>query len=186
ADMRKAHHVDHLGIHPQKASAKPQAADPGVPLYSLGLLVPVGRITSAQMRGVADLAERYGNGDIRLTVQQNVIIPNIPESRIGAVVEEPLLKELSHDPSPIMRGLVSCTGIDYCHMALIETKGWAVEVARELERRTAGRKIQPLSIHWSGCPAGCGMHQVATIGLQGCRSRVNNQVVDAAHICVKG
>jgi ferredoxin-nitrite reductase len=156
------------------------------PLYSLGLLVPVGRITSAQMRGVADLAERYGNGDIRLTVQQNVIIPNIPNSRIGAVVEEPLLKELPHDPSPILRGLVSCTGIDYCHMALIETKGWAVEVARELERRTAGHKVQPLTIHWSGCPAGCGMHQVSTIGLQGCRSRINGAVVDAAHVTVNG
>jgi ferredoxin-nitrite reductase len=85
-----------------------------------------------------------------------------------------------------MRGLVSCTGNDYCHMALIETKGWAIEVARELERRTAGRKIQPLTIHWSGCPAGCGMHQVATLGLQGCRSRVQGEIVDAAHVCVKG
>jgi nitrite reductase (NADH) large subunit len=216
ADMRKAHHVDHLGIQPQKRQldcglriadcgleerTAGFGSDPAVcgirnpqsaihnqtePLYSLGLMVPVGRITTAQMRGVADLAERYGNGDIRLTVQQNVIIPNIPESRIGAVVEEPLLKELPHDPSPIMRGLVSCTGIDYCHMALIETKGWAVEVARELERRTAGHKVQPLTIHWSGCPAGCGMHQVSTIGLQGCRSRVNGNVVDAAHVTVNG
>ena len=59
-------------------------------------------------------------------------------------------------------------------------------MARELERRTAGRKVQPLTIHWSGCPAGCGLHQVATIGLQGCRSRVNGQVVDAAHVCVNG
>jgi len=215
-DMRKAHHVDHLGIQPQKkqpdcglqiadcgledrapasSSARalsgirnPQSAirNQEEPRYSLGLLVPVGRITSAQMRGVAELAERYGNGDIRLTVQQNVIIPNIPESRIGAVVEEPLLKELPHDPSPIMRGLVACTGIDYCHMALIETKGWAVEVARELEKRTAGHKIQPLTIHWSGCSAGCGMHQVSTIGLQGCRSRVNGTVIDAAHVTVKG
>ncbi len=191
-DMRKAHHVDHLGIQPQRtvvqtaASAKPQAAEAGEPRYSLGLLVPVGRITSAQMRGVADIAERYGDGDIRLTVQQNVIIPNIPESRIGAVVEEPLLRDLPHDPSPIMRGLVACTGIDYCHMALIETKGWALEVARELEKRTAGQKIEPLTIHWSGCSAGCGMHQVSTIGLQGCRSRVNGTVVDAAHVMVKG
>jgi sulfite reductase beta subunit-like hemoprotein len=55
-----------------------------------------------------------------------------------------------------------------------------------LEKRTAGRKIQPLTIHWSGCPAGCGMHQVSTIGLQGCRSRVNNEVVDSAHVYVNG
>src|SRR5262249_10470362 len=90
------------------------------------------------------------------------------------------------DPSPILRGLVSCTGNDYCHMALIETKGWALKVAGELEKRTAGRKLKPLTIHWSGCPAGCGLHQVATIGLQGCRSRVNGEVVDAAHVYVNG
>jgi nitrite reductase (NADH) large subunit len=182
-DMRKKHHVDHLGIHPQK---RPPAGSEGPQLYYVGLLVPVGRITTAQLRGVADLAERYGNSDVRVTTAQNVVLCNIPESRLGELRDEPLLQELTYDPSPIMRGLVSCTGIDYCGLALIETKGYAIEVARELERRTAGRKIQPLTIHWSGCPAGCGLHQVSTIGLQGCRSRVNGQVVDAAHVCVKG
>ena len=181
-DLRKKHHVDHLGIQPQK---QPGAHD-GPGLYYIGVLVPVGRITTAQMRSVADLAERYGNGEIRVTVGQNLIIPNIPETRIGALTDEPLFQELPYDPSPIMRGLVSCTGVDYCGMALIETKGYAIQVARELEKRTAGRKVLPLTIHWSGCPAGCGLHQVATIGLQGCRSRINGEVVDSAHVCVKG
>jgi ferredoxin-nitrite reductase len=179
-DLRKTHHTDHLGIHPQKVAA-------GEPeLYSAGLLVPVGRITTAQLRGVADLAERYGDGGVRLTVQQNLVLTGIPGSRVGALTEEPLLKELPHDPSPILRGLVSCTGNDYCHMALIETKGWALKVARELERRTAGSKIAPLTIHWSGCSAGCGMHGVSTIGLQACRTRVSGTIVDAAHVTVKG
>jgi nitrite reductase (NADH) large subunit len=183
-DLRKKHHTDHLGINPQK---RPGAFDDGPELHYVGMLVPVGRITTAQMRGVADLAERYGTGDIRVTVQQNLIVPNIRGDRIGALADEPLFHELSYAPSPIMRGLVSCTGIDYCHMALIETKGYAIQVARELERRTAGRKVLPLTIHWSGCPAGCGMHQVSTIGLQGCRSRINGgEIVDAAHVCVKG
>jgi nitrite reductase (NADH) large subunit len=181
-DLRKQHQVDHLGIHPQKS---PPGYE-GPPLHSVGLLVPVGRITTAQMRGVADLAERYGSGDLRLTVQQNLLIANVPENRLGALTEEPLLRELPFDPSPILRGLVSCTGMDYCHFALIETKDWAIQVAQELERRTQGRKLAPLTIHWSGCPAGCGMHQVATIGLQGCRARVNGQVVDAAHVYVDG
>ncbi len=181
-EVRKKHHVDHLGIHPQK---KVRGCE-GPPLHSVGLHVPVGRITTAQMRGVADLAEFYGNGEVRLTVQQNLVLPNVPEDKLGTLTEEPLLKELSYDPSPILRGLVSCVGIDYCHFALIETKGWAIEVARELEMRTAGRKIAPLTIHWSGCPSGCGMHQVATIGLQGCRSRVNNEIVDAAHVYLNG
>jgi ferredoxin-nitrite reductase len=181
-DMRKKQHVDHLGIHPQKR----HAGDEGPNLFYVGFLVPVGRITTAQLRGVADLAERYGNGDIRVTVGQNLIIPNIPENRIGALTEEPLFQELPFDPSPIMRGLVACTGNDYCGLALIDTKGYAIEVAKELEKRTQGAKLQPLTMHWSGCPAGCGLHQVATIGLQGCRSRVNGEVVDATHVCVKG
>jgi nitrite reductase (NADH) large subunit len=181
-EMRKKHHVDHLGIHPQK---RPPGHD-GPTCYSVGLLVPVGRIATAQVRGVADLAERYGNGEVRLTVQQNLVIPNVPEDRLGALTDEPLLAELPHDPSPIMRGLVACVGSDYCHFALIETKGWALKVARALEERTAGRKIAPLTIHWSGCPAGCGMHQVATIGLQACRARVAGEVVDAAHVHISG
>src|SRR5262249_27446117 len=95
-------------------------------------------------------------------------------------------QELPFDPSPVLRGLVACTGIDYCHLALIETKDWAVRVARELERRAAGRPVAPLTIRWSGCSAGCGLHQSATIGLQGCRTRVDGKIVEAAHVCVNG
>ncbi len=181
-DLRKKHHVDHLGIHPQRRSAH----DSGPPLHYAGLLVPVGRITTAQMRGLCDLAERYGNGDIRLSVQQNVIVPNIPEDKLGAFTQEPLLKELPFDPSPVMRGLVTCTGTDYCHLALIDTKEVALELGRELERRTAGKKVLPLTVHLSGCSAGCALHQTATIGLQACRTRVNGEIVDAAHVCVNG
>lgn len=181
-DVRKKHHADHLGINPQKRSPH----DEGPALYYAGMLVPVGRITTAQMRGVADIAERYGNGDVRVTVAQNLIVANVPEDRIGALSDEPIFQELPFNPSPIMRGLVACTGIDYCGMALIETKGYAISVAKQLEQRLEGRRIQPLTIHWSGCAAGCGLHQVGTIGLQGCRSRVNGQVVDAAHVTVRG
>jgi ferredoxin-nitrite reductase len=181
-ELRKNHHVDHLGIHPQRHSA----LDEGPKRFYAGLLVPVGRVTTAQMRGLADLAQRYGSSDLRITVQQNVIVPNIPDDKLGAFADEPLLKELPLDPSPILRGLVTCTGTDYCHMALIDTKDWAIRVARQLEERTAGRKLAPLTIHLSGCSAGCALHQSATIGLQGCRTKVNGQIVDAAHVCVNG
>jgi ferredoxin-nitrite reductase len=181
-DMRKKEHVDHLGINPQKRSNRDECP----PLYYVGMLVPVGRLTTPQLRGVAGLAERYGNGEVRVTTGQNLVVANVPENAIGALSDEPLFQELPFDPSPIMRGLVACTGTDYCGLALIETKGDAIRVARELERRAAGRKVQPLTIHWSGCAAGCGLHQVATIGLQGCRSRVNGEIVDAAHVSVKG
>ncbi|MCI0376159.1 MAG: FAD-dependent oxidoreductase [Gemmataceae bacterium] len=180
-DVRKVNHVDHLGFHPQKKNV-----ETGRTPHYVGFLVPVGRITTRELRGVADLAERYGDGTVRVTVGQNLVIANVPEERIGALADEPLLRDLPYAPSPIMRGLVACTGTDYCGMALIETKGYAMAVARELERRTAGQKVLPLSIHWSGCPASCGLHQVATIGLQGCRSRVDGAIVDAAHVCIGG
>ncbi|HEV2968792.1 MAG TPA: FAD-dependent oxidoreductase [Pirellulales bacterium] len=178
-DQRKKKHTDHIGVFRQKQAG----------LNFIGLCVPVGRITTKQMRGIADLADRYGDGEIRLTVTQNLILPGIPDAKLGDLTEEPLLKELSYNPSPVMRGLVSCTGIDYCHMALIETKGWAIEVAKQLEKKLGDdlEKVAPLSIHWSGCPASCGMHQVSTIGMQGCRSRLaNGEIVDAAHVFVGG
>ena len=178
-DQRLAGHADHVGIYRQK--------QPG--LNYAGLLVPVGRITTDQMRGVADLADRYGNGEIRLTTGQNVLLPGIPDGRVGDFEAEPLLAELPVNPTPVMRGLVSCTGIDYCHLALIETKGWAIEVARQLDAQLGdeARRVQPLSIRWSGCSAGCGLHQAGTIGLQACRSRQpDGQIADAAHVFVGG
>jgi ferredoxin-nitrite reductase len=182
SDARQKGHSDHLGLHPQNLPIGWH----GPVLYYAGLLVPVGRITSTQLRGVADLAQRYGTGRIRITTQQNVLIPDISEDKVSAFQQEPLLADLPLNPSPILRGLVACTGIDYCHMSLIDTKGQALAVARELERRTAGRKVLPLTIHWSGCSAGCGLHQTATIGLQGCRTRVGGKIVEAAHVCVNG
>ncbi len=105
---------------------------------------------------------------------QNLIIPNIPENAHRrpdrrAALQGTALRPVADHARPGLPAPASTTAA----MALIETKGYAIEVAQELERRTAGRKLLPLTIHWSGCPASCGMHQVATIGLQGCRSRVN-------------
>jgi nitrite reductase/ring-hydroxylating ferredoxin subunit len=83
-----------------------------------------------------------------------------------------------------MRGLVSCTGMDYCHFALIETKGWALKTARVLETKLG--KTQPLRMHWSGCPAGCGNHTVADIGLLGKNIKVNGEVVEAVDVFAGG
>jgi ferredoxin-nitrite reductase len=179
SDQRKTRHTDHVGVYRQKQHG----------LNHVGLLVPVGRITTRQMRGVADLADRYGNGEIRLTTRQNVVLPDVPDARLGDLTAEPILEELPYNPTPVLRGLISCTGIDYCHLALIETKGWAIEVARRLEEKLGddAQRVAPLSIHWSGCSAGCGLHQASTIGLQGCRARQRDgHVVDAAHVFVDG
>jgi len=119
-----------------------------------------------------------------LTVGQNLIIPNVPDSRIGELTEEPVLKELRYDPSEVMRGLVSCTGMDYCHFALIETKGWALKTARALEEKLG--KTQPLRMHWSGCPAGCGNHASADIGFQGKNIKLRGEIVEAVDVFAGG
>jgi ferredoxin-nitrite reductase len=173
-DQRTPKHTDHVGVLRQKQAG----------LNYVGLTVPVGRMTAEQMLQVADLAENYGNGQIRLTVGQNLIIPNVPDSMIGELTSEPVLQELRYDPSEVMRGLVSCTGMDYCHFALIETKGWALKTARSLEAKLG--KTQPLRMHWSGCPAGCGNHTAADIGLLGKNIKVNGEIIEAVDVFAGG
>lgn len=173
-DARSDKHVDHVGVYRQK--------QPG--LNYAGLAVPVGRITGEQIFAVAELAERYGTGLIRLTIQQNLIIPNVPDAQIGALTEEPLLQELRYDPSEIMRGLVSCTGMDYCHFALIETKHQAMKTARALEQKLG--KTKPISICWSGCPAGCANQGAADIGLIGKNIKIDGQVEEAVDVYLGG
>jgi ferredoxin-nitrite reductase len=174
-DVRTSDHADHLGISPQKHPS----------LVSVGLSVPVGRITSQQLAEVARIAERYGTGDVRITTGQDLIVPNVAEVDLPQLTHEPILKELPHEPSGLLRGLVSCTGIDYCHMALIETKDLALKTARELER-TMGPRGKLLKMHWSGCPAGCGNHAAADIGLLGKNVKIGDEIVDAVDVFVGG
>ncbi len=173
-DARSPKHTDHVGIFRQKQEG----------LNYVGLTVPVGRISAEQMFKVAEVSENYGSGQLRLTVGQNLIIPNVPDRLIGELTGEPVLRELRYDPSEVMRGLVSCTGMDYCHFALIETKERALKTARVLEEKLG--KTQPLSMHWSGCPAGCGNHSVADIGLLGKNIKLNGEVVEAVDVFAGG
>ncbi len=173
-DQRTQKHTDHVGVFRQKQAG----------LNYVGLAVPVGRMTSEQMLAVAELAETYGTGQLRLTVGQNLILPNVADSKIGELTEETVLQELRYDPSEVMRGLVSCTGMDYCHFALIDTKGWALKSARALESKLG--KTQPLRMHWSGCPASCGNHTVADIGLLGKNIKLNGEVVEAVDVFAGG
>ena len=173
-DQRTPKHTDHVGVFRQRQAG----------LNYVGLAVPVGRMTSEQMLQLADLAENYGSGGLRLTVGQNVIIAGVPDSKIGELTDEPVLQELRYDPSEVMRGLVSCTGMDFCHFALIDTKGWALKTARALETKLG--KTQPLRMHWSGCPASCGNHTIADIGLLGKNIRLNGEVVEAVDVFAGG
>jgi ferredoxin-nitrite reductase len=166
---------DHLGVHPQRTAGTSY----------VGLHVPVGRITAAQLAELGRLADTYGVGEVRLTVDQNAIIPHVPDARLPALLDEPLLRELRPDPPPVWRNLVCCTGNDYCHFSLIDTKTRAVELARQLEAR--GVRIAPgTRIHISGCVHACGKHHIADIGLQGSNVRRDGRVLEAADVYLGG
>ena len=94
------------------------------------------------------------------------------------------MRDFQPEPPGVVRGLVSCTGIDYCHFALVETKDLAIKTARHLERKLPANKH--LTMHWSGCPAGCGNHAAADIGLLGKNVRINGEVVEAVDVFVGG
>jgi len=174
-DMRGSTHADHIGRSSQKQAG----------LVAVGLCVPTGRVKAEQLDELARLADVYGRGEIRLTTGQNAIIPNVPAERVPKLYGEALLKEFSPRPSPFVRGLVACVGTDYCNLALIETKSRAVRLSRALHEKM-GAGGNPLTIHWSGCPAGCGNHEAADIGLRGFKTRIDGKIVDAVAVYMGG
>jgi ferredoxin-nitrite reductase len=174
-DARGAVERDHVGIFRQKQRG----------MNYIGLKVLVGRVKAADLRNIAALADRYGTGDVRLSPAQAFVIPHVSDRLVGELAEEPLVKQFAYNPSPLYKGLVSCVGSDYCNMAVIETKRRAVETAHALERRL-GDGFKPITVHWSGCPAGCGNHLVADIGLLGKKAKVGGKVVDAVDVFVGG
>lgn len=151
---------DYLGVHPQNQQG----------LSFVGLHIPVGRAQASDMFELARLADVYGSSELRLTVEQNIIIPNIKNSDIEALLNEPLLKErFLPEPSLLMRGLVACTGNQFCGQAIIETKARALKVTEEVERIVCVPRT--VRMHWTGCPNTCGQVQVADIGFMGCMTR---------------
>jgi ferredoxin-nitrite reductase len=174
-DMRGSTHADHLGVTSQRQAG----------LVAVGLCIPTGRLDADQLDDLARLSDVYGNGEIRLTTGQNAVIPNVPTDRAAKLLEEPLLKQFSPRPSPFVRGLVACVGTDYCNLALIETKSRAIALSQALHDKM-GSGVNPLTIHWSGCPAGCGNHQAADVGLRGFKAKIDGKIVDAVAIYTGG
>jgi len=165
---------DHIGIHAQK--------QPG--LNYVGLHVPVGRLFAQDLFDLARIAEVYGSGEVRFTVEQNVIIPNVPDSRVSALLREGIVKRFSIEPQSLSRALVSCTGAQFCNFALIETKNRAVALIQELEQDLYCP--QPVRIHWTGCPNSCGQPQVADIGLMGTKVRKDGRTVEGVDLYMGG
>jgi len=174
-DVRRHRHADHLGVTRQRQFG----------LAAVGLCVPNGRLHPDQMDQLAALAEEYGDGTIRLTTGQNAIVPNVPQELLEPLLGESLLREFSPAPSPFLRGMVACTGTDFCNLAQIQTKKWAVELSTALQEKF-GTDGRPLTMHWSGCPAGCGNHQAADIGFRGMKVNVGDRIIEAVAIYAGG
>ena len=175
ADARRAEQTDHLGSANQKQSG----------LASVGLCVPQGRLHPDQADELARLADHYGDGQVRLTTAQNAILVNVPLERVPKLVREPLMRQLSPAPSAFFRGMVACTGTDFCNLAQVQTKKLAAELSRALEQRL-GKQDGRLTMHWSGCPAGCGNHEAADIGFRGMKVNIGGKLVEAVAIYVGG
>ena len=175
-DVRPDFHTsDHLGLMRQN---RPR-------MTAVGIRIPVGRMDPAQMEELARLADDYGTGDIRLTMTQNAIIPNVPDWRLESLLDESLLQEFTPKPSPFRRSVIACTGTDYCNLAQIDTKSHAEELSTALEEKL-GTTGEPLSFHWSGCPAACGNHQAADVGFRGLKAKIDGELVEAVAIYVNG
>jgi ferredoxin-nitrite reductase len=166
----------HIGVHPQKQAG----------LNWVGLALPVGKLTVDQMRAIAKLARELGDGDIRLTVWQNLLLSGIPDAKIEEARGRIAAMGLSADASAIRAGLVACTGNTGCKFAASNTKGTAELIAKHVEANLD--LDQPVNIHLTGCHHSCAQHYIGDIGLIGSRVPVNEEgdTVEGFHIFVGG
>lgn len=163
------------GVHPQKQDG----------LSYAGFNVPVGRMNSAQLLQLAEVAKTYGNGEIRTCNSQNVIIPNVPNEKVEELLKEPVFETIVLEPKSFIGYSVSCTGIEYCNLALVETKEKTKELAQFLDQHLV--LDVPVRIHMVGCPNSCGQRQIADVGLQGVLMKTKDKgMVEAFEIYVGG
>jgi sulfite reductase (ferredoxin) len=168
-------HRDHLGVIPQKQHG----------LFTVGASVVRGRITPTQLRVAADLAERYGDGVLRATPMQNLLLLDIPETHLHTVISALAFSGLPVQSSAFVRGTVACTGSEFCKLALTETKGFARWLTEQLDERFPNFSEQ-LKLHITGCPNSCGQHWIADIGIEGKKIKSDGKLVDAYYFCVGG
>ena len=166
---------DHVGIHRQKQDN----------LFYVGASVLRGRITPEQMRAAADLADRFGSGELRTTNMQNLLIVNVPRANVDALVRELDAAGLRVAASPFWRGAIACTGTEFCKIAITETKSFTRWLVEELEERIPGFD-QQLKLHVTGCPNSCGQHWISDIGLEGKKIKQGDEMVDAYYFCLGG
>ena len=197
-DLTKRYRGDHIGVHPQKHGGGrnggrnvddrwggPPPAQPGTARYYVGLNVPVGRMSGEQFEEAGRLAGEYGDG-VRLATDQNLIFTGVPEDRLDELLAEPLLARYSPKPGAFERGVVACTGSEFCRFGIVETKVRAVEWAREMDERVGDPGQDAVRMHFSGCSASCAQPQIGDIGFRGETAKTRDAIVEGVDIGLGG
>jgi len=191
-DLTRRYRGDHVGVHPQKQDG----------YFYVGCSVPVGRMQGIELVEAARLADTYGDGTIRVGTDQNITFTGVHGDRVDALLSEDLLAKYSPFPGPFSRGVVACTGSEFCRYAVVETKERAVKWARFLDDQLAGEPVGAAAVpgthspkgedagiirmHFSGCPASCAQPQIADIGFRGDVAKVGNHLSEAVDIGMGG
>jgi len=180
ADLTKRYRGDHIGVHPQRRGGFETR-----PRVYVGLNVPVGRMSGEQFEEAGRLAGEYGDG-VRLATDQNLILTGVPEGRLAELLAEPLLARYSPNPGTFERGVVACTGSEFCRFGIVETKVRAVEWAREMDERVGDLGQEAVRMHFSGCSASCAQPQIGDIGFRGETAKTRDAIVEGVDIGLGG
>jgi ferredoxin-nitrite reductase len=197
-ELTRRYRGDHVGVHPQ--------GQPG--LFYVGCSVPVGRMSGIELVEAGRLARTYGDGHVRLGTDQNFVLSGVAEERLDDLLGEELLQKYSPFPGPFIRGVVACTGSEFCRFAVVETKERAVRWARWMDENLAeqpdvargadvgapdrgvpgvrGADAGIIRMHFSGCPASCAQPQIADIGFRGDTAHVGEHITEAVDIGLGG
>jgi ferredoxin-nitrite reductase len=190
-DLTKRYRGDHVGVHPQKSGGEgngrggSRTAQRRRAHYYVGLNVPVGRMSGEQFEEAGRLAGEYGHG-VRLATDQNLVITGVSEERLDDLLAEPLLERYSPNPGAFERGVVACTGSEFCRFGIVETKVRAVEWAREMDERVGDVGQDAVRMHFSGCSASCAQPQIGDIGFRGETAKTSEAIVEGVDIGLGG
>jgi sulfite reductase (ferredoxin) len=165
---------DHTGVSPQHDGR-----------FAVGATTPSGRTSGTVLRQVAELSDRFGKGRVRLTIQQGIVVLDVEESDVEELISELEPMELTVRPSAFHKGTIACTGIEFCKLALVETKQRSQSIRREMEKRLPDFDT-PITINVNGCPNSCARFQVADIGFKGMVQKTADGDVEAFQVHLGG
>ena len=167
---------DHVGIHEQRQRD----------LVFAGLSVPVGRMGGAELVEIARLARHYGDGTVRLTPRQDLVIPGIQTSRLAELLQMPVIQRYSPSPKPFSRSVVACTSAPFCKFGILNVKQHGAEIAALLDAEFDGDPVSPMRLHLSGCKASCAQIQIADVGLRATMTKDESSYSEAFDVLVGG